>query len=66
LRALRQELAKAQNVPPYVIFHDATLRQMLRVRPVSLDEMMQVSGVGEAKLRRYGQAFLDVLTGAGQ
>ncbi len=67
LRALRQRLAREQNVPPYVIFHDSTLQQMLQVRPARLADMMQVSGVGAAKLRRYGQAFLDVLTrGAGQ
>ena len=61
LRELRLELAKTQNVPPYVIFHDSTLREMLRVNPQSLEEMRQVTGVGEKKLEKYGQQFLDRL-----
>lgn len=61
LRALRQKLASEQNVPPYVIFHDSTLTDMLARRPATLDAMLDVSGVGEKKAERYGQAFLDVL-----
>ena len=49
-------------MPPYVIFPDATLLEMLRSQPRSLSDMAQVSGVGARKLERYGQAFLDVLT----
>lgn len=62
LRAKRMELAQAQNVPPYVIFHDSTLIAMAVKQPQSLNEMVDVSGVGESKLKRYGQAFLDVVT----
>ena len=62
LRALRSRLAKEQNVPPYVIFHDATLLDMLREHPTSLREMAQISGVGTSKLEKYGEAFLKVLT----
>jgi ATP-dependent DNA helicase RecQ len=51
-------------VPPYVIFPDATLLEMLRSRPSSLSDMARVSGVGARKLERYGQAFLEVLNGA--
>ncbi|RLJ18606.1 DNA helicase RecQ [bacterium endosymbiont of Escarpia laminata] len=58
LRALRLELAEAQGVPPYVIFHDATLTELARRRPASLHEMAAISGVGESKLARYGQQFL--------
>lgn len=58
LRALRLELAEAQGVPPYVIFHDATLTELARRRPASLHEMATISGVGESKLARYGQQFL--------
>ena len=55
------ELARQQGVPPYVIFHDSTLLDMFRRRPATLDEMAMVSGVGQAKLARYGEAFLGVL-----
>ncbi|QYZ66823.1 MAG: ATP-dependent DNA helicase RecQ [Gammaproteobacteria bacterium (ex Lamellibrachia satsuma)] len=58
LRVLRLELAEAQGVPPYVIFHDATLTELARRRPASLHEMAAISGVGESKLARYGQQFL--------
>ncbi len=58
LRSKRLELAKAQNVPPYVIFHDRTLREMARKKPRSIDELAQVSGVGASKLERYGADFV--------
>lgn len=61
LRALRQTLASEQNVPPYVIFHDSTLRDMLAQRPATLEALLEVSGVGEKKAQRYGQAFIDLL-----
>ena len=61
LRDARARLAKEQGVPAYVIFHDATLLAMLRERPRSLDGLAAISGVGERKLARYGEAFLDVL-----
>lgn len=62
LRACRRRLAEEQGVPPYVIFHDATLMEMMAQRPASLDEMAGIAGVGEARLGKYGQAFLDVLS----
>jgi ATP-dependent DNA helicase RecQ len=61
LRAKRLELAKAQNVPPYVIFHDKTLVEMAARCPRSIAELGAISGVGEAKLARYGKAFLAVI-----
>ena len=61
LRAKRRELAAAASVPPYVIFHDSTLREMAALRPSSLAALAEVPGVGAAKLERYGAAFLDVL-----
>jgi len=61
LRDLRAKLAREQGVPAYVIFHDATLLQMLRERPQTLDELGAISGVGAAKLKRYGGSFLDLL-----
>ncbi len=61
LRACRRELAEASGVPPYVIFHDSTLREMARIRPKSLRDMALVPGVGERKLEAYGDAFLGVV-----
>ena len=63
LRAWRAGAAKEQGVPAYVIFHDATLRQIAAQAPSTLPELSSVSGVGEAKLARYGQQVLDVLGG---
>ncbi|WP_337058055.1 DNA helicase RecQ [Pseudomonas sp. USHLN015] len=63
LRALRRKLAEEHSVPPYVIFPDATLLEMLRSKPGTLAEMARVSGVGARKLERYGEAFLEVLNG---
>ncbi|WP_203300798.1 DNA helicase RecQ [Marinobacter sediminum] len=63
LRACRKELADKQGVPPYVIFHDATLFDMLERKPQSLDELAEVSGVGAAKLEKYGAIFLETLSG---
>ncbi len=64
LRALRKRLAEEHAVPPYVIFPDATLLEMLRSKPTTLAEMARVSGVGARKLERYGEAFLEVLGGS--
>lgn len=61
LRALRLDLAKAQNVPPYVIFHDTTLVALANAKPKSLADMGQIPGIGATKLERYGKAFLAVL-----
>ncbi len=58
LRSLRLKLAEESGVPPYVIFHDTTLQEMVRKRPSSTDGMLRISGVGEQKLQRYGQQFL--------
>ena len=61
LKAKRTELAREQGVPPYVIFHDSTLLEILNRNPQTLDEMAQISGIGQAKLTRYGDAILGVL-----
>jgi ATP-dependent DNA helicase RecQ len=58
LRALRKRLADEQGVPPYVIFHDAVLLDMVQRRPLSLPELGRLSGIGERKLERYGADFL--------
>jgi ATP-dependent DNA helicase RecQ len=64
LRTLRLELAREQGVPPYIIFHDATLLDMVRRRPRDLAEMSRIPGVGHSKLERYGARFLATLGAA--
>ena len=61
LRARRRELAAVGGVPPYVIFHDSTLREMAAARPTSLHALGRVNGVGAAKLERYGADFVDLI-----
>jgi ATP-dependent DNA helicase RecQ len=63
LRRLRRLLAEAQRVPPYVIFTDATLRELSSARPSTLDALLEVKGVGERQRKRYGPAFLAVIAG---
>ncbi len=61
LRQCRRTVAVEAGVPPYVIFHDSTLREMAQARPENLDAMGHISGVGARKLEAYGQAFLNVI-----
>lgn len=61
LKAKRLELAREQGVPPYVIFHDSTLLEIHNRKPQTLDDMGQISGIGQAKLQKYGDAFLQVI-----
>ncbi len=63
LRKRRTELAQAQSVPPYVIFHDATLREMVARRPRTREDFGELTGVGETKLSRYADDFLVVIAG---
>lgn len=63
LRTLRRRLAEEHNVPPYVIFHDATLLEMLRLKPRTLGDMAMINGIGSHKLENYGEAFLEVING---
>jgi len=65
LRATRAVIAKAQGVPPYVVFHDATLRAIAEARPATLEAMASLPGIGKAKLDRYGAQFLSVVSAAG-
>ena len=64
LRDLRAKLAREQNVPAYVIFHDATLRAIANERPQSLSQLGEVQGVGAKKLERYGDAVLELVLAA--
>jgi ATP-dependent DNA helicase RecQ len=61
LRLLRLEIARAQSVPPYVIFHDKTMKELMVILPDSLEEMRTVSGIGQRKIEMYGEQFLKVI-----
>lgn len=58
LRDIRKKMAEAQQVPPYIIFSDKTLHEMCRRFPATLSDMRKISGVGDAKLERYGRDFI--------
>jgi ATP-dependent DNA helicase RecQ len=58
LRAIRKKIAQGQQVPPYVIFSDKTLREMCRLFPSTLSDMRKITGVGDTKLKRYGHDFI--------
>ncbi|WP_200770803.1 DNA helicase RecQ [Enterococcus faecium] len=64
LRELRTDLASEAGVPPYVVFSDSTLKEMSRIRPSSRLEMLQIKGVGQSKLDKYGEAFLSRIKNA--
>jgi ATP-dependent DNA helicase RecQ len=61
LRLLRKKLADENGVPPYVVFHDATLREMATSRPSTLEDFATIPGVGQSKLQKYGSAFLGAI-----
>ena len=63
LRQVRRQLAEERGVPPYVVFSDASLREMAALRPTTEEDLLAVSGVGPVKIERYGAAFLAVLRG---
>jgi ATP-dependent DNA helicase RecQ len=65
LRALRLEIARGRGVPPYVVFHDSTLREMAKARPRSLSALLHVPGVGARKAEDFGQQFLDAISSHG-
>ena len=64
LRAARARIAKSQGVPPYVVFHDTTLRALAEASPQTLEAMSGITGIGKAKLDRYGAMFLEVIRAA--
>ncbi|WP_373817970.1 ATP-dependent DNA helicase RecQ [Glaesserella sp.] len=61
LRFLRKQIADNENIPPYVVFNDATLQEMSEFLPTTEDEMLEINGVGERKLERFGPAFLSLI-----
>ena len=64
LRATRQKIAKKRRLPAYVIFHDKTLIELAKAKPQNLDEMLDITGIGESKLRKFGQELLNVIVAA--
>ena len=63
-KAERAAIAREQGLPPYVIFHDRTLIEMARLKPETLEALSAISGVGQVKLERYGQRFIDAIDAA--
>jgi len=61
LRELRKEIAAKEGVPAYIVFSDASLRDMCRKKPVSLVQFSMVNGVGTVKLEKYGEAFVEAI-----
>src|SRR5690625_4244306 len=61
LRALRKSIADENNVPPYVLFSDATLKELSRYFPLDKEDMLQIKGIGERKYEQYGEVFLEVI-----
>lgn len=61
MRTLRKEIADAEDVAPFIVFNDATLSEMAKLKPTTSAEMLNVSGVGDTKLSRYGQAFISLI-----
>ncbi len=61
LKAKRLEISKAHNLPPYIIFHDKTLVEMVKSKPKNFDEMLKISGVGQQKIDKYGEDFLRII-----
>ena len=61
LRGIRLEIARARGVPPYVIFHDTTLREMARIKPTSIAQLRTVYGVGARKSDDLGETFLEAI-----
>lgn len=61
LRFLRKQIADKENIPPYIVFNDATLQEMAQYQPTTKREMLQINGVGATKLERFGQAFLHII-----
>ncbi|MEW6989699.1 DNA helicase RecQ [Colwelliaceae bacterium 6441] len=61
LRVLRKEIADAEDIPPYIVFNDATLSELAKYQPTTSHEMLNINGIGDTKLARYGQPFLALI-----
>ena len=63
MRVLRKQIADRDGVPPYVVFGDASLAEMAATLPTDKEEFLQINGVGQAKLQRYGNEFMEEIIG---
>ncbi|PZO82604.1 MAG: hypothetical protein DI626_10045 [Micavibrio aeruginosavorus] len=61
LKDLRLSIAREQNLPPYVVFHDKTLTEIAIKKPSTMDEFASIGGVGNSKLEKYGRCFVDAV-----
>ena len=61
LRELRKDIADAEDIAPYIVFNDATLSELARVKPKTSNAMLNISGIGDTKLARYGDEFLNLI-----
>ncbi len=61
LRVLRRKIANENNIPPFIVFADTSLKQMAALRPITEGAMLEISGVGDVKFRRYGKEFLSAI-----
>ena len=61
LRELRKSIADSENIAPFIVFNDATLSELARVKPINSTQMLTVSGIGDVKLSRYGKAFIELI-----
>jgi len=62
LKELRKKISLEENVPPYIVFHDYSLREMSILKPQTDEELLSIKGIGEKKLQKYGQQFLKLIT----
>lgn len=58
---MRKKIADKENIPPYIVFNDATLQEMAQYQPITEQEMIQINGVGDIKLKRFAQPFLALI-----
>lgn len=61
LREIRMDMAKRENYPPYIIFHDVVLKQFAKLKPTTKEEMLKINGVGERRFAKYGELFLGAI-----
>ncbi len=65
LRSMRMDLARAENLPPYVVAHDSVLKRLAKAKPTTKEEMIEVEGIGERNFDKYGVYFLNVIRSTG-
>jgi ATP-dependent DNA helicase RecQ len=61
MRTLRKSIADSEDIAPFIVFNDATLSELARVQPVTSQQMLAISGIGDVKLARYGKAFIELI-----